>query len=90
MVMKWMPGTPSSSSVRQSSVATSTPNARTAALSSGRSPSSSANRAARSAGNACPDSCTIRVICRALVTGMTPAMIGTSQPRSATRSRRRR
>ena len=90
MVMKWMPGTPSASSVRQSSVATSTPNARTAALSPGRSPSSSANRAARSSGNAWPESWTMRVIWRALVTGMTPAMIGTSHPVAATRSRMRR
>ena len=90
MVMKWMPGTPSSSSVRHRSVATSTPKARTAALSSGRSPSRAANRSARSAGNAWPDSSTIRVIIFAFVTGMTPAMIGTSQACAATRSRIRR
>ena len=87
MVMKWMPGTPSASSRRHISVATSTPNARTAALSSGRSPSRAVNRSIRSAGNAWPDSCTIRVICRTPVTGITPAMIGTSQPLAATRSR---
>ena len=49
-----------------------------------------ASRSASPGGNLAPDSSTTRSSVRMLVTGMIPAMIGTSPPAAATRSRSRR
>ena len=84
MVMKWMPGHALGEQLLgTASVATSTPSARTRLGVVG----DRVQPVGQIVGEAWPDRSTNRVICRALVTGMTPAMIGTSQPCALTRSR---
>ena len=85
-VMKCRPGTPSAMRRAPSSVACSIPMRRTAALSS----ATAWMRSPTSFGNVPPLRVTIRSICAARVTGMSPAMIGMSHPALTTRSRSRR
>jgi len=68
MVMKWIPGAPSSSRRWHSSLACSMPIARTAAGSS----ATDSNRSLSFDGNGAPDSCAERSIVRIVVTGMMP------------------
>ena len=81
-----MPGTPSSISRRASFEVSAMPSSRTAFGSC----AISANRAPSSAGNGAPVNCSERSMVPMLVTGISPARIGTSQPAAATRSRSRR